>query len=127
MNTTLPRRTLNAEENLLHQVRTNVQHLCALSLEVITFPHIDSNRIVAEPQKDQIYGVTFTYHNDVCNWKQTVAVSADHEGAIHFGGILLKQFMERGNHLLFSQIPGKFIFVQTEKELFEEISSYILR
>jgi hypothetical protein len=40
------------QQNIFQDINSNVDHLCALSMEIVTFPLIASNRIIADPQYD---------------------------------------------------------------------------
>ncbi|KAH7728995.1 DNA polymerase [Aphelenchoides avenae] len=55
-------------------VKSNVDHLCVMSLEVLAMPSED--RPVPEPEHDPIVGVFFAIYEDVCNRHQR----SDHRG-----------------------------------------------
>lgn len=111
----------NAEDLLLRDAQSNVDNLCVLSLEILTFPANGSKRPIADPIYDQIYALLFSYHSDICNCREE-----DGQNEFKFVGIAIKEYWEKESKLL-EKLNGKILMVENEMELLKEAAKFILK
>lgn len=101
--------------------QSNVDNLCVLSLEILTFPANGSKRPIADPIYDQIYALLFSYHSDICNCQEE-----DGQNEFKFVGIAIKEYWEKESKLL-EKLNGKLLMVENEMELLKEAAKFILK
>lgn len=115
------------QDVVLQTASSSVAHLCAMSLELVVLPAVNSRRPVPDPAWDPVLAVMFVYHTDICNWRLDQVVEQPEQQQLHKGCIMLEQYKEDSRLMTNAIGTDDLVVVRTEQQLFAELVNCVLK